>query len=356
MTAADAGAVLAPDDPPAHRLALAALAERSLLVADVDGADDPLLDARDGPGGGRRAGSTRPGRADEVRRRHAEHVAAVAGRGRRPSPHARRGRRPRPPRRRRRRGRGPPTAGPGSTTRARVGHERRAVPRRPLEPLVRAGRLGRGAAGRAGGPPAAPRRPRWPSPERPPTAATWPRAREASRSSRPRPAAGCGRSPLELLADVALYEGDLAAAAARPTSSAGSATSSSDPHVAAFAAIDRSLARTYGGDPDGALDDLDGPTSDDLAPTDAAWLAYARGEALSAGRRPGRRRRATARRSSWASSVGSRFVVAVALTSLADRATPARGDIERRWPSTPSARRPSAGTATTPTPSPRCAT
>ena len=53
-----------------------------------------------------------------------------------------------------------------------------------------------------------------------------------------------------------------------------------DAHVAAFAAVGHSLARTYAGDPDAGLSGLDADPGR-LAPTDAAWVAYARAEALS---------------------------------------------------------------------------
>ncbi len=73
---ADAAAVVAPDDPTGARFDLASLAERSLLVADVDGAGsryDMLTTMR--------AVAERwleeSGDADAMRRRHAEHIRDV---------------------------------------------------------------------------------------------------------------------------------------------------------------------------------------------------------------------------------------------------------------------------------------
>jgi ATP/maltotriose-dependent transcriptional regulator MalT len=120
---------------------------------------------------------------------------------------------------------------------------------------------------------------------------------------------------LEVLADVALYEGDLNAVRRAAEELRRLGADLGDAHVAAFAAIDHSLARTYGGDPDTALADLEVDLGL-LSPTDAAWLAYARGEALSAACDPGaagQYREAI----ELGSPVGSRFVISVALTSLA---------------------------------------
>ena len=50
-----------------------------------------------------------------------------------------------------------------------------------------------------------------------------------------------------------------------------------DTHAVAFGAVDSALAFAYAGDGVAALERLDGDTPHDLAPTDAAWLAYARG-------------------------------------------------------------------------------
>lgn len=127
-------------------------------------------------------------------------------------------------------------------------------------------------------------------------------------------------SALEVLADVALYEGDLLGARQAAAELARLGEALGDSHVIAFAALDASLARAYGGDTDGAVAELDVVDPAALSPTDTAWLEYARGEALSASGDVGasdHHRRAV----EIASSVGSRFVATVARTSLASELT-----------------------------------
>lgn len=121
---------------------------------------------------------------------------------------------------------------------------------------------------------------------------------------------------LELLADVAMYEGDLPAVGRAADELGRLGDALGDAHVATTARVDASLARSYAGDPDGALTALTDIDMGPLAPTDAAWVAYARGEALSSGGDPGA---ASCYREAidLGGPVGSQFVVSVARTSLA---------------------------------------
>lgn len=120
----------------------------------------------------------------------------------------------------------------------------------------------------------------------------------------------------ELLADVALYEGDLEAVHAAAGKLRRLGNELEDAHVTAFASIDASLAFAYGGDPQRAANALDDVDTAVLSASDAAWLAYAHGEASSTAGEPDA---ACHYRDAvqLGSSVGSRFVISVALTSLA---------------------------------------
>jgi len=86
---------------------------------------------------------------------------------------------------------------------------------------------------------------------------------------------------LEVLADIALYEGELEEAVATATELARLGEELDDDHARAFAAVDQALALAYGGHPGRALDALSTFPTDDIAATDRAWLALARGDALS---------------------------------------------------------------------------
>ncbi|HUF83911.1 MAG TPA: winged helix-turn-helix domain-containing protein [Acidimicrobiia bacterium] len=125
---------------------------------------------------------------------------------------------------------------------------------------------------------------------------------------------------VEMLADLALYAGDLRAVRRAAEELRRLGDELDDPHASAFAAVDVSLAHCYGGDPAAALADLDGVDPGTVSPTDRAWLAYARGEALSAAGEPDA---ATGYRDAieLGTPVGSRFVISVALTSLATELT-----------------------------------
>lgn len=136
--------------------------------------------------------------------------------------------------------------------------------------------------------------------------------------ARPVAARATGRlraSALELLVDVALYEGELDEAAAMADDLRRLGEELGDAHVIALAAADRSLASTYAGNPDAGIASLDDEV-EELAPTDAAWIAYARAEALSAAGDDGA---AGSYRAAieHGSAVGAHFVVAAGLTSLA---------------------------------------
>jgi predicted ATPase/DNA-binding winged helix-turn-helix (wHTH) protein len=122
-------------------------------------------------------------------------------------------------------------------------------------------------------------------------------------------------SALEVLIDVALYEGELTEVTTMAEELRHLGDDLGDDHVAAFAAVDRSLARTYAGDPDAGLSALDVDPAR-LAPTDAAWVAYARAEALSAAGDPAA---AASYRAAidQGSAGGGHFVVSAGLTSLA---------------------------------------
>ncbi len=319
VTAADAGAVLAPEDPRSVQRSLVQLTEQSLLVAALDGAAagySMLATVR--AVADRRLASS--GGGDELRGRHAAHIGAVV-------------------------------------------HEIDDQLRTPREPEARARLSGivdeaRAAHG-------------WAQRHDPPVAAAinaalfqaahsslwfepsdWAASLLASQGSATVglhgarlasagaaahhgelalarhhasqvAATATGRpraSALELLADVSMYEGDLPAVLLAAEELRRLGDQLDDLHVSAFAAVDASLARSYGNDPDGALADLDDVDPESLSPTDGAWLAYARGEALSGAR--DRDAVAQYRRAiELGTPVGSRFVISVALTSLATELT-----------------------------------
>jgi len=121
---------------------------------------------------------------------------------------------------------------------------------------------------------------------------------------------------IELLADVALYEGDLdgAARAARQLQRIGDELG--DSHAAAFGVVDAALARVYGGDAAGALDQLAQADIGEIAPTDRAWLSYTRGDALSALGDVGAAD-AFHEAIELGETVGNRFVISVSRRALA---------------------------------------
>ena len=121
---------------------------------------------------------------------------------------------------------------------------------------------------------------------------------------------------LELLADLAIYRGRMDDAMRVAATLASHGAEIGDPHAVAIGRVDGALARIYAGDAHGGLATLDAATLGELAPTDAAWVEYARAEAMALLNDPGAPsayRRAIA----LGSSVGNRFVASVANESLA---------------------------------------
>ena len=105
----------------------------------------------------------------------------------------------------------------------------------------------------------------------------------ARRLASPVEALGPGRlqaAALELLVDVAFYEGDLAGVGAAAERLHNLGASLGDAHLVAFGLLDAALALAYGGDPSAALAMLEERHHLELGPTDSAWLSYGRGEAL----------------------------------------------------------------------------
>lgn len=134
---------------------------------------------------------------------------------------------------------------------------------------------------------------------------------------------------IEILADVALYEGDLAVAIGHAESLLVIGEELHDAHAMAFAATDIALARTYLNDSTGALAALDAFVLDDMAPSDQAWIWHARGEALSAAADPDASV-AFHEAIRLGMSVGNHFVISVAHTALAAEYTRV-GDVERAF-------------------------
>lgn len=279
VTAADAVAVVAPGDDAGGRFELAALAERSLLVADVDvnGGEtrySMLMTMRAAASRGL-AGS---GRAEQVRRLHAEHtrdVLADVDRVLRT-----------------------PQEAEGRRRLVEVVDEARAAFRWAavhdssvasdialglhlaaystiwLEPAEWCRRIWTdgptdvwGAVAVATG--AAIHRGELD------TAGRHARAMAAANEGRLRAVAE------ELIAEVALYSQHFEPALKAADELRRLGEDLGDAHFLAIAACDTALARSSSGDPAGALAGLDRTDLPPLAPTDAAWLAYARGDALS---------------------------------------------------------------------------
>lgn len=316
VTAADAGAVLAPDDPHSVQQSLAALVEQSLLVAALDGpsARYSMLTTVRAVGDRRLHGS---GRGDEVRTEHAAHIRAVVreidDQMRTPAELQARAR----------------LAALVDEARAAHAWTRRHDPIAAADisaALFQAAHsslwfepadwgealLADQSTAAASGLHGALLTSAGAASHRGNLALARRHASTVADAAAGRPRANA----LELLADVFLYEGDLPAVLRAAEELRRLGDQLDDAHVSAFAAIDESLARSYAGDPAGALAALEGVEPEDLSPTDRAWLAYTRGEALSGADDPDA---ATQYREAIAlgSPVGSRFVASVALTSLA---------------------------------------
>jgi tetratricopeptide (TPR) repeat protein len=123
---------------------------------------------------------------------------------------------------------------------------------------------------------------------------------------------------LEAIADIAMYQGDLARCgdAARQLADVG--RSLDDLHATVLGHVDQALALVYDADHDAALPILDGLTRERLAPSDRAWILFAEGEAL-ADIDPVRSLEAFDEAIDLADDVGNRFlggVARVAATSV----------------------------------------
>ncbi len=125
------------------------------------------------------------------------------------------------------------------------------------------------------------------------------------------------RYPLCALADVALFEGRLADAAALYTATADLAGDAGDAYFAAYATVGSSLPRAYQGDTRTAVELAH--RAKQLAtmianPSALAWADYALGEAL-LDQEPDRARQALDRAVVAARAARNRFVLGVALVS-----------------------------------------
>jgi predicted ATPase/DNA-binding winged helix-turn-helix (wHTH) protein len=123
---------------------------------------------------------------------------------------------------------------------------------------------------------------------------------------------------LEAIADIAMYQGDLARCgdAARQLADIGRRLD--DLHATVLGHVDQALALVYAADHDAALPILHGLTGERLAPSDRAWILYAEGEAL-AEIDPVRSLEAFDEATDLADNVGNRFlggVSRVAATSV----------------------------------------
>ncbi len=121
---------------------------------------------------------------------------------------------------------------------------------------------------------------------------------------------------LEILADVAVYAGHLSEAALVTEQLRSLGEELGDSHAVAIAAVDAALALAYGGDASLALTHLDGVNLDAMSLSDRAWIMYARGEALSAGALPDATTTFIAA-IELARTIGNPFVTSVARMSLA---------------------------------------
>ncbi len=121
---------------------------------------------------------------------------------------------------------------------------------------------------------------------------------------------------LEILADIGIYQGDLAAVAEWTDELHRLGSDLGDQHAVAIAAVDAALALVFGGNSDGAFERLEVLNLTSLAPSDLAWVTYTRGEALSSAGDPSAAA-AFANAIELARSVGNPFVISVAQVSLA---------------------------------------
>jgi hypothetical protein len=120
----------------------------------------------------------------------------------------------------------------------------------------------------------------------------------------------------EILADVAIYDGHLSEVATITAELARLGEQLEDSHTVAIAGVDAALALAFDNDADGALAVLGRLNLETMAPSDQAWVMYARGEALSTAGDPAATS-AYADAIDMARTVGNSFVSSVARASLA---------------------------------------
>lgn len=120
---------------------------------------------------------------------------------------------------------------------------------------------------------------------------------------------------LELLADIALNQGALDSAISTANEMRQLGDELGDPHFSAFAASDLAMAYTHKGDATRALREL-GDGLGELAPTDAAWIACTRGLAWM-GRDAHLAIEALVEAIELGELVGNRYVIGVARSFLA---------------------------------------
>jgi predicted ATPase/DNA-binding winged helix-turn-helix (wHTH) protein len=121
---------------------------------------------------------------------------------------------------------------------------------------------------------------------------------------------------VEILADVAIYDGHLEEAAGLSDELRQLGDDLGDWHAIAMSAVDASLALAFDYKSDSALEHLRAIDLEQLSPSDRAWIIYAGGEALSAAGDPGAVG-AYAEAVEIARMIGNPFVTSVARMSLA---------------------------------------
>jgi predicted ATPase len=124
----------------------------------------------------------------------------------------------------------------------------------------------------------------------------------------------------EVLGDVAIYAGDRAAVLAAAREMRALATVLGDAHLDAMAVVAVGVAEAYLGDPDRGLVEVEAVDSGSWSSSDRGWLTYARGELCSA-RRDRRALDAFAAAVDLAGVAGNPFLRSVALLSLAVEST-----------------------------------
>jgi predicted ATPase/DNA-binding winged helix-turn-helix (wHTH) protein len=120
----------------------------------------------------------------------------------------------------------------------------------------------------------------------------------------------------EILADVAIYDGRLSEVAVITAELRRLGEELDDPHAVAIAGVDAAVALAFDNEAAGALALLSGLDLEWLSPSDRAWVSYAQGEALSAAGEPGATA-AYAAAIEMARTIGNPFVTSVARVSLA---------------------------------------